>query len=133
MPAGMDHPELGAIAFGVTKLVGYCVAAHLISKCYKKNPSQWFVIGMTRTIIGIAFGYPYVHMITPALGSPLFLLGLIPLRMIEWLLLIMLFYDRRLNNRRRALAVSITWMIWSFVLDIPAIAGWFVIGGFWIC
>ena len=81
MPGGMSHPELGAIAFGATKLVGYCFAAHLISKCYKKTPSQWFVIGLTRTIIGIVFGYPYVHRVTHALGSPLFLLGLIPIRM----------------------------------------------------
>lgn len=133
MPAGMSHPELGAMAFGATKLAGYCFAAHLISKCYKKTPSQWFVIGLTRTIIGIAFGYPYVQFVKSELGSPAFLLGLIPLRIIEWLLLIVLFYDRRLTNRRDALAVSTTWMIWSFVLDIPAIAGWFLIGGFWIC
>ena len=133
MPAGMSHPELGAVAFGVTKLVGYCIAAHVISKSYEKTPAHWFVIGLTRTIIGIAFGYPYVHVVTPALGSPFFLLGLVPLRMIEWLLLIALFYDRRLTNRLRSMVVSMKGMVWSFVLDLPAIAGWFVVGGFWIC
>ena len=133
MPAGMSHPELGAVAFGVTKLVGYCFAAHMLSKRYEKTPASWFSIGLTRTLIGIAFGYPYVQIVKSTLGSPVFLAGLIPIRMIEWLLLIILFFDRRLIDRARAFQAATVWTVWSFVLDIPAIFGYFVIGGFWIC
>ncbi len=132
MPAGIDNPELGGIAFGAIKLVGYCFAAHIISKQYEKLPTSWFRIGLTRTLIGLAFGYPYYSWAT-SFHSPYFLLGLIPIRIIEWLLLIVLFYDRRLSNWRQALVVASAGTGWSFLLDLPAIFGYILVGGFWIC
>jgi hypothetical protein len=132
MPAGVDNPELGAVAFGAIKLVGYCFAAHMISKRYEKTPSSWFAIGLSRTLIGIAFGYPYYSWGT-SVHSPYFLPGLVPIRLIEWLLLIIMFYDRRVLNWRRALGVASAGTAWSFFLDLPAIFGYILVAGFWIC
>lgn len=132
MPAGVSNPELGGIAFGAIKLAGYCFAAHIISKRYGKIPTSWFHIGLTRTIIGLAFGYPYYSWAT-SFHSPFFFLGLIPIRLIEWLLLIMLFYDRRISNWSRGLGVASAGTAWSFLLDLPAIFGYILVGGFWIC
>lgn len=131
MPVGVSNPELGAVAFGAIKLAGYSFAAYLISKKYKKKPSWWFPVGITRTVIGLGFGYPYFNWATSSQSA--FLLGLVPIRVIEWLLLIMLFYDRRLENKRQALAVAGIGTAWSFILDIPAIFGYILVGGFWIC
>lgn len=133
MPAGIDSPELGGLAFGVIKLSGYCFAAYMMSRHYRKPNSHWFVIGLTRTLIGVAFGYPYYSWITSSSHSVWFMAGLIPIRMVEWLLLIFMFYDRRLQNRLQAFSVAAAGTAWSFVLDLPATIGFILVGGFWIC
>jgi hypothetical protein len=138
MPAGASHAALGVATFGAIKLAGYCLAAHLISKRYQKVPSRAFPIGLTRTIIGVAFGCAYMAALTSfASGGgskdSAFLLGLIPLRIIEWLLLLVIFYDRGLIQRQRALGIAAAGTAWSFLLDVPAIIGLITVGGFWIC
>lgn len=133
MPAGVDNPELGGIAFAAIKLAGYCIAAYVTSKQYGKTKTQWFPIGLSRTLIGIAFGYPYFNWATSSFQSLAFMLGLIPIRMIEWLLLVIIFYDRKLTNRPRAVRVAAAGTAWSFLLDLPATIGYILVGGFWIC
>ncbi|MCP5557939.1 MAG: hypothetical protein H7A55_09330 [Verrucomicrobiaceae bacterium] len=133
MPAGVSDPVLGGIAFGSIKLAGYCFAAYMNLLRYQRSPTHWFRIGVTRTLIGLAFGYPYFNWATSACQSLAFMLGLIPIRIIEWLLLIVLFYDRKLKNPPQALGVAVVGTIWSFALDLPATIGFFVVGGFWIC
>lgn len=124
---------LGGLAFAGIKLAGYCLAARMISKCYRKNPSRWFSIGISRTLIGLAFGYPYFHWATSAAQSGAFMAGLIPLRIFEWLLLVVLFYDRRMRDRKRACLTAALGTVWSFLLDLPATIGWILVAGFWIC
>lgn len=133
MASGVSDPVLGGITFGGIKLAGYCFAAYMNSLRYQRSPTHWFRIGVTRTLIGLAFGYPYFHWAKSATESLTFMLGLIPIRMIEWLLLIILFYDRKLTNRPKALGVAATGTVWSFALDLPATIGFVVVGGFWIC
>lgn len=133
MPAGVDHPFLGGLAFAAIKLAGYCLAARMIGTSYQKDPPRWFAIGFARTTIGFAFGYPYFQWATGAFQSLSFMLGLIPIRIIEWLLLLILFYDHRLQNRPRAGKVAALGTLWSFLLDLPATVGWILVAGFWVC
>lgn len=133
MPLSVEDPVIGGIAFAATKLIGYCLAAGLISKLYQRTPPRWWLIGVSRTLIGVAFGYPYFHWASSGAQNLGFILGLVPIRLIEWLLLVVIFYDRKLTNRARALEVASAGTGWSFALDIPAILGYFLVGGFWIC
>src|SRR5690349_15093419 len=130
MPAGVDNPELGGIAFAAIKLAGYCTAAFVISKLYGKAIKWWFPKRLARTLIGIAFGYPYFNWATSSFQSLAFMFGLIPIRMIEWLLLVIIFYDRKLGNRRKAYGVAAAGTAWSFLLDLPATIGYILVGGF---
>lgn len=141
MPAGASNPELGVIAFGAIKLAGYCLAAKVISKAYQKKPPQVFAIGLTRTVIGVAFGCAYMAALSSlstestdfdSIGAA-FLIGLVPLRMVEWFILLVVFYDRRLVHRARAVDVIGGGTLWSFLLDVPAIVGLISVVGFWIC
>jgi hypothetical protein len=59
--------------------------------------------------------------------------GLIPVRLAEWWLLLWLFYDRELQQRRKGWRTVALATIWSYALDVPAIVGFFVTGGVWIC
>ena len=59
---------------------------------------------------------------------------LAPIRILEWLLLLALFYRRQLWSLRNALGYSLLGTGWSYLLDLPAILAMFVLpGGAWIC
>ena len=133
MPAGVSDPELGTAAFVAIKLVGYCAAASVISRAFERVPSRWLTIGIARTAIGFLFGYPYFNYSTYTAGQDLFRYWLIPIRLIEWSLLLLIFYPRPFSHFGRAAGAIIGGTVWSFVLDIPAIIGFIVVSGFWIC
>jgi hypothetical protein len=63
----------------------------------------------------------------------IFLLGLIPVRILEWLLLLRIFFLRQTDDKAKLLKNVALGVLWSFILDIPAIFGFIVTGGFWIC
>jgi hypothetical protein len=59
---------------------------------------------------------------------------LIPIRLVEWSLLIHLFFDRGLVRRARDLKFAALGSLWSFALDGVGVMSAFVIpGGFWVC
>jgi hypothetical protein len=143
MPAGIEHPVLGYLAFCGVKAVGYTVAAKAISHVYQTNLNSWGV-GLTRTLIGMAAGgawfgilngisNPPLPAVSPQYASLVALSLLGATRIAEWWLLIWLFYDRHLSSPRRGWIVVLLGVLWSFALDFPAIIGWFVVGGFWVC
>ncbi len=133
MPAGIENPIFGGIAFAAIKLGGYCLVAQMLNKRYDKQHSNWFGVGAARTLIGFAFGYPYFNWATSAFNFPVFMAGLVPIRIVEWLLLVILFYDRRLQDRRRACVSALQGTFWSFMFDLPATVGWIAVAGFWVC
>jgi hypothetical protein len=58
----------------------------------------------------------------------------LPVRMAEWALLVYLFFDRSLMDRRKALWVCAGGTVWSYCLDVIGIAAALVVpGGAWIC
>jgi len=131
--AGFGHPVLGPAAFIAIKFAGYSAAAVAISETYRRSDLNPLVVGTTRTGIGLAFGAVAVFL-TSALGfetgTSLFLIALVPVRFIEWWLLVWLFYDRQLAKLRLGWEVALLGTIWSFVLDIPTIIGLVIVGKF---
>lgn len=146
MPAGFTNPALGYAGFCAVKLVGYTLAARFISESYGRSDISAWWVGGTRTLIGMAAGAAYFglwmvaqsHYGRPAITAfhsfPfLYLAGLMPVRIAEWWLLLWIFYDRALKQRAKGWRTVMLGTAWSYVLDAPAIAGFFVTAGFWIC
>ncbi len=142
MPVGLEHPVLGYLAFCGVKAVGYTAAATVISRIYDRTDLNSLGVGSARTLIGMAtgaalFGVMQFHVSLPPIQPPysqLIVLGVLSaVRIAEWWLLIWLFYDRYLCVPRQGWIVAVLGVIWSFTLDIPALLGWMVAGGFWVC
>lgn len=139
MPGGISNPLLGYAAFCAVKLAGYTLAARVISRAYGRTELNSWGVGAARTVIGMAAGALYggaalllANSFAKA-GSLVFLAGFIPIRLAEWWLLLWLFYDRPLADKRKGWCVVGLATVWSYVVDLPAIAGAFFTGGFWIC
>ena len=140
MPMGEHNPVAGYMAFCAVKAVGYTGAAAVISRIYEHSDRNALVVGTTRTLIGMAVGaaiYAFQH-IQAAYGLDTFdtmpkaIAGLAALRLAEWWLLLCLFYDRQLSSHR-GWGVACGGTVWSFVLDVPAVLGYIVAAGVWIC
>jgi hypothetical protein len=135
VPGGLDHPVVGFLTFTGVKLVGYTVAAAVLERAYERTPRRIFRIGAARTAIGVAAGLLYGLAWTTLIGPPEtvpYLAGLFPVRLIEWRLLLWIFHDRNLWSGK-GWRWTLAGTIWSYALDVPAVAGFFVLGGFWVC
>ena len=134
MPFGLSHPVIGYFGYCAVKFAGYSLAAHFISQRYqtKRNP---FLVGGTRTLIGMSVGVAYYFLLGLLRPHSALLagLGLVPVRFMEWWLLLWLFYDRRLEQRRKGWRTVVLLTIWSFILDVPALIGFFATGGLSVC
>jgi hypothetical protein len=135
MPAG--GTTLGLVYFGAVKLAGYTAAAGFLRRHFPENRTPLIIPGAVRTVIGIVAGVGAVFL-AGSLGSgrseAFFYLLLAPIRILEWLLLIWLFYRKPKWEPGRALRFAALGALWSYVLDLPAVFAMFVIpGGAWIC
>lgn len=138
MPAGINNPVIGYIGFCAVKFVGYSLAARVVSHWYERQNRNSLVVGGVRTLIGMGAGAAYFGLWrslpdSAAAGGVGYLAGLLPVRIAEWWLLLWLFYDRKLERRSddwRTVAVATGW---SYILDLPALIGFFVTGGVWVC
>jgi hypothetical protein len=138
MPLGITHPVFGYAGFVAVKFAGYALAAHYIAKSYRRADRNRYVVGGVRTLIGMGTGAAYagIWSILPAVrtvGGLLYFVGLAPVRVAEWWLLLWLFFDCRLENRPKGWGIVRVSTVWSYVLDLPAAIGFFVTGGLWIC
>ena len=146
MPGGISNPVAGYAVFLAIKFVGYSLAAREISKAYQRTDLSSPLIGGARVLIGVVAGAAMVGIFAGFeklfpnagigdAGGAAFLIALVPIRIFEWWLLVWLFYDHDRPLARKALGWKVVGLgtVWSFVLDIPTIAGLFVVGGFWIC
>jgi hypothetical protein len=134
MPGGIDNPAVGYTVFCAIKLVGYSAVAALISRKYHRPDRSAILVGLTRTLIGMAAGAAYFAL-WYALQIPpdffIYLAGLIPIRFFEWWLLLLLFY-RPLKSSRDTPTIALATGA-SYILDIPATFGFILTGGVWIC
>jgi hypothetical protein len=60
--------------------------------------------------------------------NPVYWIGLVPLRVFEWGLLITLFYDRGFSQKAQATRVIVAGIVLSYILDIPAGVGYIICG-----
>jgi hypothetical protein len=138
MPGGFEDPVQGYLAFGAVKLAGYSLAAWRLNRSYPETGANFGVVGLTRTVIGMVFGSVLGLLALPlvlagGLGVVVYYLGLIPVRLLEWWIIILLFYDRRAQTKPKDWRYAGFGTAWSYALDIPALIGFFVTGGLWIC
>ena len=140
MPFGPS--PFGFIYFAGIKAVGYCAAGGVLNRLYEdtEGPPQKLAlaVGLTRTAIGVIAGVTYGALwiwVKPQTASfvPYFI-GLLPIRLAEWLMVIWIFYDRPLVLRTLDAKAVAGGTIWSYVLDAIGIAATFVLpGGIWVC
>jgi hypothetical protein len=135
MPAGAT--TLGFVYFSAIKLAGYTAAAFCLNKLLKENHPNIYVVGVSRTIIGIVAGtgtLGLLDLVNTHNHDWLFYSALIPVRLIEWIFLFNLFYKKTMWTWTMRLQYAAGATIWSYMLDIPAIASAFALpGGMWIC
>lgn len=135
MAAGAEM--LGVAYFAAVKLAGYTAAAKFLKGKYARPEVNAWLAGSVRTFIGLAFGIFAVFFASQLdifRSTPAFFILLVPARLVEWLLLLWMFFERPDWNWGRALKWASLGILWSFVLDIPAIFAVFVLpGGMWIC
>jgi hypothetical protein len=135
MPMGPEG--LGFVYFATVKFAGYTAAASYLKRKYPEAQANPWLAGGVRTLIGVAVGFAVVFLgkdvgLIPS--GPGFFVLLVPIRILEWLLLLYLFFERPSWTWQRAFKWSSLGTVWSFALDLPAILAMFVIpGGAWIC
>ena len=135
MPAGFT--SLGLVYFGAVKLAGYTAAAVFLRRRYPDCQTPPIIPGAVRTAIGFAAGIGAVSLagvLGASRSEALFYLLLVPIRIVEWLTLLWLFYRKPKWDLGRATRFAALGTLWSFVLDLPAVLAMFSIpGGAWIC
>src|SRR6185436_15432866 len=127
---------LGLAYFTGIKLAGYSAAGAYVNRHEAVSHPRPIVFGVARTAVGLSVGIPYAFTLgrfAITNGEIAFYAGLLPIRFLEWLAILWLFY-RSAKDRDRWPRYIATGIGWSFVLDLPAIAAAFALpGGVWIC
>jgi hypothetical protein len=140
MPMGPG--PIGFIAFVGIKFIGYTAAAKVLQRSYAAPQVSILKVGSARTAIGIAAGLAYgcIWMFGPrnVFGAgPLMLwyfLGLVPVRMGEWSLILRAFFDKKDPDWKRLLTFAGLGSLWSYALDAIGMGAALVIpGGIWVC
>jgi hypothetical protein len=134
MPMGPE--PLGLFYYVTVKAVGYSGAGYFLKGKFGHS-LHFLVFGIARTILGIIVGVIYA-LCTEKYGleltSPMFYVLLLPVRFAEWFFLIWLFYRQRGITMKQFVIYSVLGTIWSYLLDVPAIASVFCLpGGVWVC
>jgi len=138
MPGGITEP-LGLIAFPAIKAAGYTAFAIYLNNRFPDKTRNVFIVGISRMLLGLAFGtvlaflsFPFVFVF--GIGLLIYLVGLNPVRVLEWWIIIRGFYsyDRPLKwpDLKEPIVLGV---ITSFLLDIPALTGLVYAADFWIC
>ena len=137
MPFGPN--ALGVAYFTGVKLVGYSLAGLAFNRGLAVTRPHPLTFGVTRAAVGVAvgasYGYVLYHLPHPISNSELtFYAGLIPIRILEWLFVLWLFYRTAPTLRPKVVPYVAGGVGWSFALDLPAIFAAFSLpGGFWVC
>jgi hypothetical protein len=138
MPGGFSEPS-GLLAFPAIKAVGYSAFAIYLNKAFPNNPRNVVIVGISRMLLGLAFGtalaflsFPFVFVY--GLGFVVYLIGLVPVRILEWWIIIKGFYGFERPLEWAELKKPILFgVITSFLLDVPALTGLVYAASFWIC
>ena len=131
-------PTVAGVAYFVgVKFAGYSAAGALLNRAagvHRPNPLGF---GLARTGIGVAAGVSYAFALSWLLvtsGEIWFYPGLLPVRILEWLLVLWLFYQTAPAIWQKRMRYVTLGTVWSYALDLVALIAAFAIpGGFWIC
>lgn len=138
MPGGLSEP-LGLIAFPAIKAAGYTAFAIYLNRNFPERQRNVFAVGLSRMLLGLGFGtllaflsFPFVLVF--GIGVLIYVGGLIPVRILEWWIIIKGFYslDRPLTWSEMSRPIGLG-VVTSFLLDIPALIGLVYAADFWIC
>ena len=136
MPASLDSSVTGYLTFTAVKFAGYSLFAHGLNRAYAKAQNLWMV-GGARTLIGMAVGGAYFGLwqLFDGMGGVGigYLLGLLPIRIGEWWLIVWFFFDRPLVRPNLGWGLVALRVIWSYICDMPATFGYLITGGLSIC
>ena len=138
MPGGFTQP-LGLLAFPAIKAAGYTAFAFYLNTVFRQKPRNIFAVGISRMFLGLIFGtclallsFPFAAAFD--FGFVVYFIGLIPVRILEWWIVIKVFYGSdpplTLSDIRVPLVFGV---LASFVLDVPALLGLVYATDFWIC
>ncbi|HEU4509441.1 MAG TPA: hypothetical protein VFR78_14440 [Pyrinomonadaceae bacterium] len=138
MPGGLNNPVLGYVAFTTVKFGGYTLAAWRLNQSYPEHARNVAAVGGARTGIGMIAGAALGFLLFPLMlinefGLLAYYVAFIPVRLVEWWIIILLFYDRHLQTKAKDWRNAGLGTIWSYVLDVPALIGLLATGGLWIC
>ena len=146
MPAGLDYSSAASYAaFAGVKLVAYSAYAVSLRKRFdpdrlRSRPFSSIAVGATRTAIGMVVGGTIFALSFLVAGAPpqevvgflAYWACLFPIRLIEWRLLLRIFFpDVRTPEEYRRPILGGT--VISYVADLPATVSWAFAGGLWIC
>lgn len=114
MPASLETTIEGYILFTAVKLAGYTFYTLALNRAFFCK-RRALVVGATRTLPGITLGTAY-YFLWRATGTDThqagYWIGLIPIRLFEWWLVIRLFYGPgalRSNAGWRMIALGTIW------------------------
>ena|SRR6185369_16381075 len=138
MPGGLNESGLiGLAAFPVIKFTGYSLAGYFLKHRYQDPTVSSLKFGAARTALGAFAGIAYVFVVGSLRASGTeFYLGLIPVRIAEWLLIIWMFFDYGSQEKRPAQLAKYSMLGagWSYILDLSIIVPALLIPDwFWIC
>jgi len=140
MPMGPG--PIAFVAFVGVKFIGYTAAAKVLQRTYVAPQVSVFKVGSARTALGIAAGLAYggiwmfaTRNVVGAGPSMLwYFLGLVPVRMGEWSLILWAFFDKKDPDWKRLLTFAGLGSLWSYGLDAIGMGAALVIpGGIWVC
>ena len=130
---------LGYPLYAAVRYFGYTLSARVVGAILHRRDVGVWRVGLIRTGIGIVVGAVYT-MMWAALASrgvfeslplgggrggglPYYLLGLVPIRTLEWSWLIWFCFDRQFERPGRDALCVVLGVVWSFVLDLPVLTG----------
>lgn len=147
MPMGPG--PFGIVPFAGVKFLGYSAAGLVLERAYpspaaepellvlRERPRGPFLFGAVRTLLGIVAGASYAgawYLAGAQPTLPAWLLLLLPVRLLEWSVVIWWFFDRRMKHPARLAKHSFYGALWSYALDVPALlAVWVTPGAIWVC
>lgn len=129
---------IGTLLYACIKICGYALFSRYLNRLFAKTNNIW-KIGGIRTMLGVVLGLAHnafflsffnVTMGRAPLGGEdtgLYFFFLVVLRIVEWLLIIYWFYDRKMTRKATILKGVVLGIIWSFLLDIPLLTGLFAV------
>ena len=135
MPIG-GSPTFGLITYAAIKVLGYSLFGGRLHRWYKTIKPPAFVFGVARTVLGFFAGVITLFVLglfKIDFGIP-FLLVLVPVRYVEWFLMLYFFYEKDELSLSRISGYAVAGIVWSFILDIPVIVTLLLLpGGVWVC